>query len=280
MYTFVSSNTAMRSWPSQDRSLLQLPPTTLVHVAKLIILPIRQVQKGLPTQTRIIILTNRRVLVLHTMILDHSLLPIRDSLPALERIQHHQIRQLDPHHADERAENPQHAPQPGMVRRRVLLVEEQRPDDVPRARARVVQAHHHALLRRARRVAHDPRHDQRIPAEEEGKEVVPRQQRALHGVRAREYVQHRGARDDGQADRGEDGALDARFLGGVGGEEDDDELQCAEGDVEQACRVGVVAEAVEDEGPEGVGHGGADVEEERHPDPEVGLGFEGELPDV
>ena len=99
-------------------------------------------------------------------------------------------------------------------------------------------------------------------------------------MRPRQHIQHRGAGDDGETDRGEDGALDARLLRRVRREENHDELQSAEGNVEQGSQIRVVAQAVEDQGSEGVGHGGADVEEQGHPDPEVGLGLERELEDV
>ena len=66
----------------------------------------------------------------------------------------------------------------------------------------------------------------------------------------------------------------------VGGEDDDEELEGAEGHTKQRGFVLVVAETFEDEGAEGVGDGGADVEEHGHADPEVGFGLEGGFEDV
>ena len=59
-----------------------------------------------------------------------------------------------------------------MIRRRVALREQVRPDDVPRAHGHVEHREHDALLRRPRRVRGDPGHDQGVDAEEEGEEVV------------------------------------------------------------------------------------------------------------
>lgn len=59
----------------------------------------------------------------------------------------------------------------------------------------------------------------------------------------------------------------------VGGEDDDEELHGAEGDVEEGGDVFVVSEPFEDERAEGVGYRCSDVREERHADPEVCFWF-------
>jgi len=100
------------------------------------------------------------------------------------------------------------------------------------------------------------------------------------GFAARDRVEHGESRDDGQRAEYEDGGFDAQALRGPGAEQDDDELGEAKGDVEQGGGVFVEAEAVEDQGAEGVGDPGADIKKEGQSDPEVSLGFEGQLEEV
>lgn len=54
----------------------------------------------------------------------------------------------------------------------------------------------------------------------------------------------------------------------------------AEGDVEQAGKAGAEAHALDDQGPESVGDGGASVEAEGHADKEPRFGFEHGFNDV
>lgn len=115
-----------------------------------------------------------------------------------------------------------------------------------RRRCGVVARHDDGLLRRAGGIAHDPGDDQGIPAEQEGEEVVSRQQRP--GVSfVGDGVEHREPGHDGEDEGEESDGFPLELLRRPRGGEDDDELDEAEGDVEEGGGVFVEAEAVEDE---------------------------------
>lgn len=154
------------------------------------------------------------------------------------------------------------------------------PNDVAGGGGGVVDAHEDGFLGRAAGVGDDPGHDEGIAAEQESEEVVSCEQSALMGGGVAGGVEHGGAGDDGEGDGDEDGGFEFEFRGGVGSGEDDDELQGAEGDIQEAGGVGGEAETAEDQGAESVGHGGADVQQHREANEEVGFGLEDDFEDM
>ena len=144
------------------------PVPVLVDIDKLIILPIRQIQEGLLTESGFL----RHILMLHTAVLHICGLAILHSTSLVQFVQEHQIHDLDSYDGDERDEDGEHAAQTRVVLWRVLLAEEEGTDNVAGTAAGVVERHDDGLLGGAAGVADDPGDDQRVAAEEEGEEVV------------------------------------------------------------------------------------------------------------
>ncbi|KAJ0165013.1 hypothetical protein CTA2_12598 [Colletotrichum tanaceti] len=243
-----------------------------VDVHKLVVLAVRHVQERVLSQVGIqAVVPGGGVVMLHAPVLDLPGLAVGDPPALLHLVGDDEVDDLQADDGQQGAGDAHDLGQAGLVLGGVVGVEEQRADDVAGGGAGVVEGHDDGLFCGAGDVGDHPRDDERVPAEEEGEHVVGGQQRG-HAVAA-EDVEHDGAGEHGGQDGGEEGGLDAEAVGEVGGREDDDELDEAEGDVEQGAPLAVEAEAGDDDGAKGVCDGGGDVEADGHADEEPALGL-------
>lgn len=117
-----------------------------------------------------------------------------------------------------------------------------------------------------------------LTREDESNEVVADEETSLVGLVVRESIENGNTDDDGNHGKAKDPRLGLEAVGGPGRGENDDELEGAEGNVEEDGGVGGEAdESLKNERTEDVADRGSDIDAERHGEEKPGLGLDEEL---